>query len=50
MFAGETVLKLVVKELNSISNVMNIEMNAHARYDKIEWAIQAVEDDGEVRI
>ena len=50
MFVRETVLALVMKELNSIGNVMNIEMNAHIRYDRIEWAIQAVEDNNKVRI
>src|ERR1700733_2674779 len=37
MFAGTPVLNLVIQQLNNIGNVMNSEMNAHARYDKVEW-------------
>jgi hypothetical protein len=50
MFAGTQVRDLVVQQLKSIGNVMNLEMNTHAGYDKIEWAIQANEHDGKVRI
>jgi hypothetical protein len=48
---GQAIVRdLVVEHLNGIDNVVNLEMNAHAKYDKIEWAIQANEDHGKVRI
>ena len=50
MLAGAGVRDLVVKHLNSIGNVMNLEMNAHSTYDNIEWAIQANQDHDKVRI
>jgi hypothetical protein len=39
---------LVIKHLNSIGNVMNLEMNVHATYDNIKWAIQAKDHDDKV--
>jgi hypothetical protein len=45
MFVGQKVLDLVMQELNGIGNVMNVEINTHVRYDKVEWAIEAIEDD-----
>jgi len=39
-----------ISSWNGIGNAVNLEMNAHTKYDKIEWAIQANEDHGKVRI
>jgi hypothetical protein len=51
MYVGRArVRDLVVGHLNGSGDVVNLEMNAHAKYDKIEWAIQANEDHGKVRI
>jgi len=48
MLAGTGVRDLVIKNLNSIGNVVNLEMNAHATYDDIEWTIQANKDHDKV--
>jgi hypothetical protein len=50
MLAGQEVRDLVIDNLNRIGNVMNLEWNAQTAYDDIEWAIQADEDQGKVRI
>ncbi|KAF8133249.1 hypothetical protein EV363DRAFT_1469894 [Boletus edulis] len=36
MFAGAAAVDEVVHHLNNISNVMNMELNAHASYDNLE--------------
>ena len=50
MFSGTQTRDLVVQHLNSIGNAINLEWNAQAMHDVIEWAIQASEDDNKVRI
>ena len=50
MLAGPEVRDLVINNLNCIGNVMNLQWDAQTAYDKIEWAIQANEDRGKVRI
>ena len=49
MLAGTAVRDLIVKELNGIGNVMNIESNAHTTYDDISWGIEARNENGMVR-
>ena len=49
MLAGEATRDVVVSSLNGIGNVMNLEMNAHKRYDALAWGIEATEHDGVVR-
>ena len=50
MLAGPEVRDLVIDNLNRIGNVMNLQWDAQTAYNKIEWAIQADEDRGKVRI
>jgi hypothetical protein len=51
MLAGTKVLVFVVKNLNEIGNVMNLEWDAQDAYRDIRWAVQAnVMDDGKVGI
>jgi len=49
MLAGEATRDLVVRSLNGICNVVNLEMNAHKTYDTLAWGIEATEHDGKVR-
>ena len=49
MLAGTAVRDLVLEQLNSLGNVMNIEANAHTAYDNIHWGIEASTVDGVVR-
>ncbi|KAF8133264.1 hypothetical protein EV363DRAFT_50264 [Boletus edulis] len=49
MFAGAAAVDEVVHHLNNIGNVMNMELNAHASYDNLEWGIEAKEEGGEVK-
>jgi len=47
MFAGDATRDLVVDNLNSIGNAMNLESNAHTAYDDLQWGIEAQElEDG----
>jgi hypothetical protein len=39
-----------VEHLNGIDNVMNLQRDAHAKFNEIQWAIQANEDHGQVNI
>ena len=50
MLAGEEIRDLVVKYLNDIENVMNLQWDAQHAYDDLVWAIQANEDNGKVWI
>jgi hypothetical protein len=50
MFAGNAARDLVARNLNSIGNTLNLEANAHYRYDKLQWEIEAKEDGQMVRI
>jgi len=49
MFAGSAVRDEVIYKLDSISNVMNMEQNAHTDYDDLAWGIEVKEEDGQVR-
>ena len=49
MFAGAATRDDVVRHLNSIGNVIHMELNAHSTYDTLMWAIEAEEEGGEVR-
>lgn len=48
MLAGIEVRNLIVEHVNSIGNVVNLERNAQAKFNEIQWAIQANEDRGQV--
>jgi hypothetical protein len=48
MFAGRELVQQVTNNLNSIQNVMNMEHNAHVRFDNLWWGIQCVEEGGKV--
>lgn len=50
VFAGTPVLNLVIQQLNSVGNVIDLQMDVHARYDEIEWGIQADKGLGKVQI
>ena len=50
MFAGAATRDEVIKNLNSIGNVMNLEQNAHKKYDDLYWGIEATEEGGQVRL
>ncbi|KIM40945.1 hypothetical protein M413DRAFT_11220 [Hebeloma cylindrosporum] len=41
--AGEEVRDLVVKDLNGIENIMNLQRDASVAYDNLRWAIEANE-------
>ncbi|KAG6379309.1 hypothetical protein JVT61DRAFT_11764 [Boletus reticuloceps] len=49
MFAGAATVDEVLHHLNNIGNVMNMELNAHASYDNLDWGIEAKEEGGEVK-
>ncbi|KAH9979819.1 hypothetical protein BJV74DRAFT_887892 [Russula compacta] len=49
MFAGAITRDVVMNHLNSIGNVMNMELNAHGAYDNFKWGIEAEEEGGEVK-
>ena len=48
MFAGDATRYDVVRYLNDIGNVMNMEQNTHISYDDLQWGIEAREEDGKV--
>jgi len=48
MLAGPAVSDLVMKQLNGIGNVMNMETNAHAAYNNLKWGIEACNNNGTV--
>ena len=48
MFAGPAARNQVIRNLNDIGNVMNMELNAHAFYDDLRWGIKAKEEGGKV--
>jgi len=50
MFAGAAARDEVIRNLNSIGNVMNMEENAHKKYDDLYWGIEAKEEGGQVRL
>ncbi|KAH9987610.1 hypothetical protein BJV74DRAFT_841160 [Russula compacta] len=49
MFGGAITRDVVMNHLNSIGNVMNMELNAHGAYDNSKWGIEAEEEGGEVK-
>jgi hypothetical protein len=49
MFAGAAAANDVVRHLNTIGNVMNLQQDAHTAYDNLMWGIEAKEEGGEVR-
>jgi hypothetical protein len=40
MMAGPAIRDLVVENLNTPGNVMNLQSDAHSAYDDIEWGIE----------
>jgi hypothetical protein len=50
MFAGMKTAELVQTKLNSLGNVMNIEVNTHYFYGHLAWRIEARDENGTVRI
>ena len=50
MFAGAAARDEVIDNLNSISNVMNMEQNALTDYDGFLWGIEAKEEGRHVRL
>lgn len=48
MLAGTAVCDLVLKQLNDLGNLMNIESNGHTAYDDILWGIEAHNENGMV--
>ncbi|KAG6379321.1 hypothetical protein JVT61DRAFT_11778 [Boletus reticuloceps] len=49
MFAGAAARDDVVRHLNNIDNVMNMQLDAHASYHHLDWGIEAKEEGGEVK-
>jgi hypothetical protein len=49
MFAGPATRDLILQHLNNIGNVMNLQSDAHIACDKLEWGIEARDDNGSVR-
>ncbi|KAF8558054.1 hypothetical protein OG21DRAFT_1405907 [Imleria badia] len=49
MFAGADARDDVVSHLNSIGNVMNMQLDAHDSYDKLKWGIEAKEEGEEFK-
>jgi len=49
MFAGTAASNEIRGHLNGIGNAMNVEMNAHTRYDGLQWGIEAKGEGGQVR-
>jgi len=48
MFAGAAAANDIAQHLNTISNAMNLEQNAHTAYNNLMWGIEAREEGGEV--
>ena len=48
MFAGPAVRNEVMNNLNGPGNAMNMDLNAHALYNDLEWGIEAKEEDEKV--
>jgi hypothetical protein len=48
MFAGTAIRGLVLEQLNSPGNLMNIESNAHTAYDNLRWGIESRMEGGTV--
>ena len=48
MFAGPAARNEVMNNLNGPGNAMNMDLNAHASYDDLEWGIEAKEEDEKV--
>jgi hypothetical protein len=40
---------LVIQRLNGPGNVVNLQRDAHAAYDNLQWGIEAQIDNGTVR-
>lgn len=49
MFAGPTATEDIAKNLNGIGNVMNMQSDSYASYDKFKWGIEATEEGGKVQ-
>ena len=41
MFAGTATRDLVLRHLNDLGNVMNLQADAHSDYDTLLWGIEA---------
>ncbi len=48
MFAGAAARNEVIHHLNRIGNVMNMQQDAHKKYDDLSWGIEAKEEGGQV--
>ena len=49
MFAGESARELVSQSLNTERNMLNLQSDAHMRFDQLQWGIEAVTlNDGSV--
>ncbi|KAK2462249.1 hypothetical protein APHAL10511_005745 [Amanita phalloides] len=48
MFAGTAVRDLILRHLNGLGNVMNVESNAHTAYDDLKWGIEGQTEKGTV--
>ena len=48
MFAGPSAVKLIRQHLNGVSNVMNLQLDAHKAFDDSKWGIEAQVDNGVV--
>jgi hypothetical protein len=48
MLAGDAARDGVVRYLNDIGNVMNMQQDAHISYNDLQWGIEAREEDGKV--
>ncbi|KAH9987603.1 hypothetical protein BJV74DRAFT_841102, partial [Russula compacta] len=49
MFAGAITRDVVMNHLNSIGNIMNMELNGHVDYDDFKWGIEAEDEGREVK-
>ena len=50
MFAGAAARDEVLRNLNIIGNVMNMQQDAHKKYDDLYWGVEAKEEGGQVRL
>ena len=48
MLAGSAVRDLVLQQLNSLGNLMNIQSDAHTAYDNLRWGIESRMEGGMV--
>jgi hypothetical protein len=48
MMVGDDIRDLVMKNLNTLGNVMNLQSDSHSHYDESKWGIEVQNNCGKV--